>query len=230
MIEETTKYVKQLLDNEMSGHGFDHVNRVYNLALDFCQKEGGNKLIVALASLLHDVDDYKIFGLENAKNLTNAKDILNKVNAPKDIQESVLNIISSMGYNKLLRGIRPSTLEGKIVSDADMCDAVGAMGIIRTHKYSITHGSDFFDKNTFPVEDMTSENYMSRTSSSSVCHFFEKSLKLKNLMLTTSGKIELEERHNFLVSFLKQTFKETNSPQWNDYLTNFLNKLYLQNN
>lgn len=73
MIDEIKKQVYNLLNNDDSGHGYDHVERVLNLALKFSQQENANVSIVTLISLLHDVDDYKLFGIDNENNLTNAK-------------------------------------------------------------------------------------------------------------------------------------------------------------
>ena len=46
--------VRNMLSGEQSGHGFDHVERVYRLALELAEKEGADKEIVGLAALLHD--------------------------------------------------------------------------------------------------------------------------------------------------------------------------------
>lgn len=151
MIEKVKKQVYELLDKDNSGHGMDHINRVLNLSLKFAEKEKADKDIVALIALLHDVDDYKLFGSENAENLTNAKNIMNNANVSSDIQNQVLNSLKCIGYSNLLRGFRPTTIEGMIVSDADMCDALGVNGVLRTYKYSMKNGKPFFDKNVFPI-------------------------------------------------------------------------------
>ena len=52
---------------------FNHINRVLDLSLKFAEKENANKYIVSLIALLHDADDYKLFGMENAEKLTKAK-------------------------------------------------------------------------------------------------------------------------------------------------------------
>ena len=78
MIEDVKKEVEILLNNDKSGHGMEHVNRVLDLSLKFSEKEKANKDIISLIALLHDVDDYKLFGEESAKNLTNTKRIMNK--------------------------------------------------------------------------------------------------------------------------------------------------------
>lgn len=222
MIEEVKKEVYELLNKDNSGHGTDHINRVLELSLKFAEKENANKDVVALIALLHDVDDYKLFGVETAENLTNAKRIMSKANVDKSIQKQVLSSLKCIGYSKSLKGIRPTSIEGKIVSDADMCDALGVNGILRTYKYSMKNGKPFFDKNAFPIENMSASKYTTRTSDSSVCHIFEKILKLKDLMLTDSGKEEAKERHEIVVDILYHLFKEENALEWTKYLDKYL--------
>lgn len=192
--------------------------------MKFAQNENANKDVVALIALLHDVDDYKLFGKENAENLTNTKTIMNKAAIPDDIQRQVLDSLKCIGYSKLLRGFRPTTIEGKIVSDADMCDGLGVNGILKVYKYSMKNGKTFFDKNIFPIEDITADKYTSRCADSSVCHIFEKILKLKDLMPTESGKKEAQGRHQIVVDILYHLFEEENVPEWTQYLNEYLNK------
>ena len=159
--------------------------------------------------------------MENAENLTNAKRILRECNVDESTQEQVCFALNNIGYSKRLKGKCPTTLEGKIVSDADMCDALGANGILRVYTYSMKNGKPFFDKDIFPVKDMTPEKYTSKTADSSVCHIFEKILKLKDLMLTESGKEEAKSRHQIIVDFLYHLFEEENAPEWITYLKNY---------
>ena len=184
--------------------------------------------VVKLIALLHDVDDYKLFGKSNAENLTNAKKIMEDNNVPHEIQDNVLNSLKNIGYSKLLSGNRPTTIEGMIVSDADMCDALGVNGILRVYKYSIKNGKPFFDRSIFPVENMTADKYTRKCADTSVCHIFEKILKLKNLMLTESGRKEAEKRHDTVVNVLYNLFEEENVPEWKEYLDSFLDNNYTQ--
>ncbi|MBO5394290.1 MAG: HD domain-containing protein [Clostridia bacterium] len=224
MIEKTKQLVAELMKNEDSGHGMDHVMRVYALAMKFAQTETCDKNIVALGALLHDVDDYKLFGTKNQAELTNTRIILDKLGADNQTQQKVLDIVKTIGYTKRLKGIFPTSIEGKIVSDADMCDAAGAMGIIRTFQYSIKFGKPFFNKDIWPDEDIIAGRSLKKASDTAVCHFFEKLLKLKNFMLTDSGKQEAAERHRAFTSFLRQVFREENAPEWEEYLDKYLEK------
>ena len=225
MIEQVKKYVSELLDKDNSGHGMEHINRVLELSLKFAEKESANKSIVSLVALLHDVDDYKLFGIDNAENLTNAKKIMNNCNIDKNTQDSVCLELANIGYSKRLKGCLPTTIEGKIVSDADMCDALGANGILRVYTYSMKNGKPFFDKDKFPTKNMTAQQYIGKCADSSVCHIFEKILKLKNLMLTDSGKKESQKRHQIIVDFLYHLFEEENATEWTEYLNNYLDEM-----
>ena len=222
MIEKVKKQVSELLDKDNSGHGMDHINRVLELSLKFAEKENANKDIVSLIALLHDVDDYKLFGIDNADNLTNAKKIMEDCNVDKNTQEQVCLALNNIGYSKRLKGCCPTTLEGKIVSDADMCDALGANGILRVYTYSMKNGKPFFDRNIFPIENLSADRYIRKCADSSVCHIFEKILKLKDLMLTKVGKNEAKSRHQIIVDFLYHLFSEENAPDWIEYLDNYL--------
>lgn len=223
MIEDIREKVKELLNKDNSGHGMEHINRVLDLSLKFAEKEDGNKIIVSLIALLHDVDDYKLFGMESANNLTNAKKIMIDCDVNKNIQEQVCLALNNIGYSKRLKGYCPTTLEGKIDSDADMCDILGANGILRIYMYHTKNKSPFFDKNIFPIENITAEEYK-KCADHGVCHIFEKALKLKDLMLTKSGKKEAESRYQFIIDFLYHFFEEENASQWIEYLDNYLKR------
>ena len=232
-IEKIKEMVFKLMEKDNSGHGIDHVLRVYNLATKFAQQEKANIEIVALAALLHDVDDYKIVGKENSERMTNAKKIMSKANIDFNIQQKILIIIKSMGYSNYLKGIRPESLEGKIVSDADMCDAIGASGIIRAVVYAVSEkGSGIiFNQDVLPNVNIGIEEYnggglnKAHDTSSAINHFFEKLLKLINLMMTSSGKTEATERQEIMISFLKHFFQEENVPEWNGFLKAFLEEM-----
>ena len=221
-MEEVKKQVYEILKADNSGHGYDHVERVYKLAIKFAKEEKADEEVVSLIALLHDVDDYKLFGKEQAEDLTNAKKIMNLVGVSKEKQENVLSSLKRIGYSKCVEGIRPFTIEGKIVSDADMCDAIGANGILRTYKYGLKYGRPFFNKDANPNLNMDVKEYKEKVANCSVTHMFEKLLKLKGLMLTNSGKEEACKRHQIIVDFLYELFEEEEANEWKEYLDNYL--------
>ena len=166
-----------------------------------------------LAALLHDTDDYKLVGRENAHKLMNATEIMRQARVDDVAQTSVRGVIQRIGYSKALRGVRPDTLPGKIVSDADMCDAMGASGIIRALTYAASSkGSGIvFDPRVWPIDTITAEQYngggTTHATDSFINHFFEKLLRLEGMMMTGAGKIEAASRDELMVRFLRQYFK-----------------------
>lgn len=216
--------VKALLESDNSGHGMEHVERVYTLAMHLAEEEKANTQIVALAALLHDVDDYKLFGQTSADNLINANQIMDKYGVAPEVKAQVCEIIHNMGYSKSLKGIRPQSLEGKIVSDADMLDAIGALGTIRCLAFAMARcEKKIFDATVFPDLNLSAEEYKkpNRVSDNFVNHFFEKLLRIKAMMFTPAAKKEAEIRHRFMVEFLQAFFREQGCRDWLDYLENY---------
>lgn len=221
-MEKIETLVRELLDSR-GGHEFDHVDRVRKLALSFAKKEAADMYVVELAALLHDVDDYKLFGEENARHLINANKLLDEIGATQNTKDQVLDIISTMGYNKYLEGIRPETLEGQIVSDADMCDAIGAIGILRTHAYNLSKGGVFFDKTILPIDSQKSSlEYRNMKHAHATQHFFDKLLIIPSILMTKSGRVEGRKRLNIMVSFLNELFKEEGAYDWTECLNTFV--------
>lgn len=221
--------VEECLGADGSGHGLDHVERVYDLSMGFCEHYPRvGKEVVALAAMLHDVDDYKLVGREKAGQLQHATDIMRRADIADDMQIAVRSVVANMGYSKALRGIRPTTLEGMIVSDADMCDAIGANGITRALMYAMSDkGSGVvFDKNVFPLIEMTADQYngngTTHHTDSFINHFFEKLLKVRAMMMTEPGREEAVLRDKLMVDFLTLYFREQGAPEWNHLLSDYI--------
>jgi uncharacterized protein len=140
--------------------------------------------IVSLAALLHDADDHKLFHTENN---SNARQFLAIQKLDKELIEEIIRAINSVSFSRN-RGRKPETIEGMIVQDADRLDAIGAIGIARTFAYGGEHG---------------------RSLESSVQHFHDKLLLLKEEMNTEAARKLAEDRHRFMEQFLLEYQKET---------------------
>lgn len=103
-----------------------------------------------------------------------------------------------------------STLEGRIVQDADRLDALGAIGIARTMVFSGAKGRPVYDPEIAPRDESLQKEYRDYSKGTAVNHFYEKLLKLKDLMNTPYGRKLAEERHDFMLGFLEQFYKEWN--------------------
>ena len=92
---------------------------------------GCDRVVVALAALLHDADDHKLFHTENN---ANARTFMQSQQVESDTIEFVCEVINGVSFSKN-KGIHPGSIEGKIVQDADRLDALGAIGIARTFAF-----------------------------------------------------------------------------------------------
>lgn len=211
--------VVQQLKHDKTGHGVDHIERVVHLSLTFAKQLHADQDTVALIALLHDVDDYKLVGIDKAATYENAIAIMNQCAIPPITQLKILESIKQIGYSRYLEGIRPITLEGQIVSDADMCDAIGAHGLLRVYAYGMSKGQPFFNREVFPPSLTDANQYRQHGSQYTIHHFFDKLLKLKDLMMTEPGKKEAIIRHQYLINFLNQFFCEENASAWIKYLS-----------
>lgn len=205
IIEECKEYVKNILENESSGHDYWHTIRVFNLATTIQKIDGGNLKIIQLSALLHDVDDYKIFG-ENAKTLQNANKFLNENNVSEEEIKHINNIINSISFKGIDTKI-PETIEGKIVQDADRLDAIGAIGIARTFAYGGNKGRTIHIPNCKHKENMTKEEY-EKNESTTINHFYEKLLLLEDMMNTSYAKELAHKRTEYMKEFLNEFYNE----------------------
>lgn len=196
IIQNTLIYIKDFFKNDYSGHDYYHSLRVYNNAIKIAENEklSCNLDIVKLIALLHDVDDYKISPYTSI-NLDNAKNFLTKQNLNINTINKILINIKNLSFNKKLPA-SSLTIEGKIVQDADRLDAIGAIGIARTFAYGGTKGTMLYDP----------EN----KKDSTIKHFYDKLLKLEQLMNTEYAKKLAKERTEFLQIFLNQFDNELN--------------------
>ncbi|MBR6186904.1 MAG: HD domain-containing protein [Clostridia bacterium] len=189
-VEAAIAYVQRLFHDDSGGHDAAHTLRVYRNALEIASLEPGcDREIVALAALMHDADDHKLF---DTKDNANARSFLMENGVPPDRIERVVTAVNAVSFSRN-RGKRPETIEGKIVQDADRLDAIGAVGIARTFAYGGEHG---------------------RSLDASIRHFHEKLLLLKDEMNTRAGREMAQARHQYLADFLAEYEKETAGGEW----------------
>ncbi|SDY77064.1 HD domain-containing protein [Bacillus sp. 166amftsu] len=207
-IQKTVAFVKNILETDTSGHDWYHIERVHKLAISLSEKEGGNRFVIEMAALLHDVADEKLNESEEA-GMKKVSDWLEGLDVTEEEKKQIIHIIANMSY-KGGHGGNVETLEGKVVQDADRLDALGAIGIARTFAYGGAKGRLMYDPNIPPREGMTKEEYR-KNNDPSLNHFYEKLLKLKDLMNTEAAKKEAEVRHRYMEEFIEQFMKEWNA-------------------
>jgi uncharacterized protein len=205
VLQEAQRFVKHMLENDTTGHDWHHIERVTRTAQILARKEGADEFICRLAALLHDVADEKLNVSEEA-GLSKVSGWLAEHGVERDVTEHVMQIVSTISYKG---GNNPpaASREAQVVQDADRLDAIGAIGIARTFTYAGSKGSVLHDPDQLFRREMTHEQYRNGKSTA-INHFYEKLLKLKDLMNTESGRRAAEKRHRYMELFLEQFYME----------------------
>ena len=205
LIKKTIGFVKDFFKNEYSGHDFYHTLRVYNTAIEIAKEEQANIRTVSLAALLHDVDDVKL-SPSTSLNKDNARKFLIENNIDYKEIDLICKIIDEISY-KGTDSVKPSTLEGCIVQDADRLDALGAIGIARAFAYGGNHNRIMYDPEILPELNMSEYEYRNHVSTT-INHFYEKLFNLKSLMNTRKAYEIAENREQYMQEFINKFINE----------------------
>jgi uncharacterized protein len=212
IIKKTKIFVKDYFQKDGTGHDWWHTKRVNDLALKIARNEGGNLFIVEMSALLHDIGDYKFFNGNEKQGEEVIANFLNSLPLTTDIINIILDIAGNVSFMKTLlkdKEFPENTLskEFMAVSDADKLDAMGAIGIARTFTYGGYYRRQIYDPDIPPNPDISQEEYKA-TDAPSINHFYEKLLKLKDMMYTSYGKKLAYDRHQFLEKYLERFYAE----------------------
>lgn len=205
LVQNATKFIKEVFQNDFSGHDFFHSMRVYRTAMKIAQAEHADLEVVALAALLHDVDDRKL-SPATAEKKENAIAFMRGQSIPESGIRQVCQIIDEVSF-KGTDSVQPTTPEGKCVQDADRLDALGAIGIARTFAYGGSHHRAIYDPELPPRTAMNQAQYYSRNSTS-LNHFYEKLFLLEDMMNTETGKAIARKRTQYMQEFVDEFLSE----------------------
>ncbi len=209
IIQNTIQFVKEMLKDAEAGHDWFHTERVWKLAQKIALKEGGDSLIIQLGALLHDIADPKFHNGDETLALRIANDFLQTQNLDSQQIEQVLFIIKNISFKNRNEAPTHKNIELQIVQDADRLDAIGALGIARTFNFGGFKNNLMYHPEIPPRINLSKEDYK-KSDGTTINHFYEKLLLLRDLMNTPTAYQMAEERHNFMLIFLEQFYKEWN--------------------
>lgn len=208
LIDNTKQFVKDTLKDAEGGHDWFHTERVYNNALLISKGETVNELVVALGALLHDIADSKFNNGDDTVGPKIAAEFLVKQNVSTEVINHVIKIIENVSFSSNIdKTAAFHSKELEVIQDADRLDALGAIGIARTFNYGGFKNRALYNPGIKPNLNLTKEEYKASTAPT-INHFYEKLLLLKDKMNTKTGRKIAEERHNYMVDFLKQFYAE----------------------
>jgi uncharacterized protein len=190
-------------------HDFDHIMRVYNMAVRLTKAEGADLEIVHAAALLHDSqgsDPSSASGrLEHHQASAKfAAAVLAEKGWEQERIEAVQHCILAHRFRNPAE--EPKTIEAQIIFDSDKLDALGAIGAARVLAYAALAGTPFYEK---PSESFLESGKKAEGESHSAYHeHLFKLRKLRDRMHTASGRAIADERLRYLDEFFERMIAE----------------------
>lgn len=209
-IEKTIAFVKETLQGAEGGHDWFHTHRVFLNSQKIAETEQVDTLVVALGALLHDIADAKFHNGDETVGPKVAKEFLSSIKVDEGVITHIINIINHISFkNSLSEGEKFTSLELQVIQDADRLDAIGAIGIARAFNYGGFKNRALYDPEIASNLNMNKDEYK-KSAAPTINHFYEKLLLLKDKMNTKTGKKLAEKRHQYMLDFLEQFYKEWN--------------------
>jgi uncharacterized protein len=209
IVNQTADYIKTKLSGEGSGHDWWHVYRVWKNAVYIGKQEKADLFVIELASLLHDIADWKFQDGNDDVGPQLTKEWLEELAVDEIVISHVCQIIKDASFKGSGVTSKMKSIEGMIVQDADRLDAIGAIGIARAFAYGGAKGREMYNPEIRPEKHVSFEQYKNNQSPV-VNHFYEKLLLLKELMNTPTAKKIAEKRHKLMEEYLEHFFQEWN--------------------
>jgi uncharacterized protein len=200
------------MEGETTGHDWWHIHRVLKNAKLISKNEKAEMFVVKIASLLHDIADWK-FNDDEKVGSKFSRNLLKKYGIEEKDIKHICEIIENLSYKGNFKNGGITTIEGMVVQDADRLDAIGAIGIARVFATGSKYNEVIYDPRQETPKYLSVEEYTKSRKTegrSSINHFYEKLLLIENLMSTKTGKKIAKERTKYMMDFLKQFFSEWN--------------------
>lgn len=201
LVSRIESRVRSIFSGEGTGHDWHHIDRVRRTALSLAKVEGGDRMLIELAALLHDIADHKFHGGDTAIGPRRAAETVIECGGDAELAEAVSRIGSEISFRGAGEDTPVSSLEAAIVQDADRLDALGPIGIARTFAYGGSKGRPIHDPDrTARLHDDFSE--YANSADPTIDHFHQKLLLLKDRMQTPTGRKRAEKLHAYMEDFL----------------------------
>ena len=207
LVKAIQEKVKAFFENKEGSHDWEHIKRVWKLSIYLQKKEGGNKELIELCALLHDVSDHKYNGGDFSLGGDVAKQWIIDAGGSEALAHQVAIIVPKISFKGAKVEDEELPIEGRIVRDADRLDAIGAIGVARAFAYGGSKNRPLYSEGIKPVMHENKEDYLN-SKSHTINHFYEKLLKIKGRMDTNAAKELAHTRHLFMEKYLEQFFLE----------------------
>ncbi|MCL9775355.1 HD domain-containing protein [Vibrio methylphosphonaticus] len=187
-----------------AAHDLNHVLRVVRTATQLALAEGANLDIVLPAAYLHDCFTYPKDHPERKQSsfiaANKACDFLSTMGYPESHVSAIHHAIVAHSYSA---NIEATSIEARVVQDADRLDALGAVGVTRCIQVSASLGRTLYSLNDPFCEQRSPDD-----SEFTIDHFYTKLFSIAKTMRTEAGRNEAMVRVEFMQSYLTQLARE----------------------
>ena len=209
-IEIIKPHIIELFKDDSSGHDISHLVRTMNIAVNICDKENGDKLIVGIAAFMHDI--HRIMQNTSGRfvspkdSLEQVREILSNTDLSEDMIDKICFCIEyHEEYN--WNGQNVEDINTLILQDADNLDAIGAIGIGRQFLYCGANNVKMYDE-SIPINFNDDYSEFTAQDPSAIHHFYHKLFKLKDNMNTKTAKEQAIKRTDYMKEFVKEFLDE----------------------
>jgi uncharacterized protein len=205
LIEALQRAAEPFFENARGSHDWQHTLRVLRLCEHIGAEEGGDMTVLRIAALLHDIgraaqDNSNGAICHARKGARMAESRISEMPISNQRKENILHCIRSHRF----RGEhRPQTLEAKILFDADKLDSIGAVGVARAYLFAGELGACLHSPQT--AEDHSEEYSRQDTG---YREYRVKLCRVRDRMLTDTGRRMADSRHEFMEGFFRQFLEE----------------------
>jgi uncharacterized protein len=205
LIGRIARQAEDLFATAQGSHDWEHTIRVRRLAEQLARREGADLTVVAIAACLHDIGRIKEERLANGvcharRGAEMARPLVADLPLAASRRENILHCIGSHRY----RGeAEPTTLEAKVLFDADKLDAIGAIGVARAYLFAGELGAKLHNPDLDPA---AAASYSEEDTG--YREYAVKLVKIKARMLTEEGRRLAAGRHAFMVAFFNRFLQE----------------------
>jgi uncharacterized protein len=205
LLENVQRIAKQSFDGARGSHDWEHTLRVFRLCRRIGSKEGADMDVLLVAAYLHDIGR----GFQDASNgavchaQKGVEIAIPIVSALPLTEKQKENIVHCVRSHRFRGNYAPQTIEAKILFDADKLDAIGAVGVARAFLFAGEVGARLHSPKMnveeaapYSKDDTGYREYRVKLS------------KVRDRILTKTGRELADERHDVMEQFFKRFIKE----------------------
>jgi uncharacterized protein len=205
MLARIREQARAQFSQARGSHDWDHTLRVHRLCRRIGAAEGADLWVTEAAAYLHDIgrahqDRAGGQVCHAEKGAAMAREMLQGFDLSGRRRENIIHCIAA---HRFRRGEAPHTLEAKVLFDADKLDAIGAVGVARAYLFAGELGArlhspevDVERAPAYSADDTGYREYVVKLS------------KIRERILTATGRHLAEERHRTMTAFFDRFLEE----------------------